>query len=143
MKTFQTVTEVHPELIQIFEIGWEKQATQKEPWVIPLEDQKRAMNLRQRLYAARKRLILDHYPDSANFNRLEFACPGDGTLQVYIPSWITSVQEAIKKEGKEVREPVSNPVFGESAVENPHQGETLAKLFRTLEEAKGQTDGQE
>jgi len=128
LKTFNSITEVHSEIIQIWETAWLKQPSQKAPWIIQFDDQAKAISMRQRMYAARKKLLELNYPNAANFNRLEVSTSQkDGSIAIYLPSWITAVRQALVEAGVEPiidTAPEIPPVEPESQM-----AETLLQLF--------------
>lgn len=97
-KTYKTIQEVHPEIIQLWERAWEMQPTKDKPWELVLDTEQHARSMRQRMYSSRKKLLAEGYPDSVNFNKMELRVVGC-KLQLFLPSWITIAREALQKEG--------------------------------------------
>ena len=132
MKQFSTLTEIHQEMIQLLETAWAQQPTEDKPWVLQFADQAKAISMRQRLYGARKKLIGENYPGSANFNKLEFSTKrGDGTMHIYIPNWLKVVKGALRDKGVELKtidELMPTVVPGS---EPHHMDDTLGKLFKS------------
>jgi len=109
MKNFGTVVEIPEELIKLWETAWRIQPSAEKPFVLHLDTPRQALNMRQHLYQARKKLIASNYPGSHNFSKLEITMPKENELALIVPRWLQAVQETLAGAGikmKEILEPI-------------------------------------
>jgi len=141
VKRYNNILEIAPELLQILETAVKKQPSQEDPWIIQLPDKAKAVSMRQRLYSVRRKLIEDKYPGCVDFNRLEFSVSRqDGSLLIYVPSWLRAVQKSLTDEGVEVKPILADELVEEVPAEDSAQTKALHELFSVT---GGKSDGQD
>lgn len=132
MKKYTSILELSPELVQIWEVAWQKKPSHTDPMVIDTASEQEALSLRQRLYQVRKKLVKEGYPGAVNLNKLELAREAGSTkLMIRMPRWLAAVQTTLKKEGVEpmTEEELENTRGIMEAAETSAQTAALKGLF--------------
>lgn len=132
MKKYTSILELSPELVQIWEVAWQKKPSFTDPMIIDTGSEQEALSLRQRLYQVRKKLIKEGYPGAVNMNKLELARePGSTKLMIRMPRWLTAVQDTLRKEGMEpmTEEELEIARTAMEAAETSAQTQALKELF--------------
>lgn len=127
MKKYDSIAEMHPDLVQIWETAWQKQLV-GEKFIIPLDNRPEAVTLRKRLYSIRKKMLKESFPNSGNYNYMQINLE-ENQVVIFLPNWVVKVREALKKEGVEPATPEEDKRIETIEERKPSSAEVLATLF--------------